>query len=54
MSGVTLSIGVATLKKDESLKSLIKRADIALYAAKERGRNLVVTEQDAALVRDVA
>lgn len=48
MVGVTLSIGVATLRENESLKSLIKRADVALYAAKDAGRNRVVVAGDAA------
>ncbi|MBK4735206.1 GGDEF domain-containing protein [Noviherbaspirillum pedocola] len=50
MAGVTLSIGVATLRdRDIDLKALIKRADIALYAAKERGRNRVFLEQEGTL-----
>jgi diguanylate cyclase (GGDEF)-like protein/PAS domain S-box-containing protein len=39
--GVTISVGVAQMKGDESLESLLKRADLALYAAKDRGRNQV-------------
>ncbi|NQZ31874.1 MAG: diguanylate cyclase [Oceanospirillaceae bacterium] len=38
----TLSIGVATLT-DDSLEGLIKKADLALYEAKEQGRNQVVS-----------
>jgi diguanylate cyclase (GGDEF)-like protein len=38
---VTLSVGVASLRAGESAASLLKRADAALYAAKEAGRNCV-------------
>jgi len=36
---VTLSLGVAQLVPDESVDSLVGRADAAMYAAKEAGRN---------------
>ncbi len=39
---VTLSVGVATVQPGDTSKSLMKRADLALYAAKNRGRNRVV------------
>lgn len=39
---LTLSVGVATLSKDDSTKSLFERADNALYQAKESGRNRAV------------
>lgn len=38
-SPVTISLGVAELTPDESAGDWIKRADQALYLAKERGRN---------------
>jgi len=38
---ITVSIGLATLLPDESLDSLIHRADKALYSAKANGRNIV-------------
>jgi diguanylate cyclase (GGDEF)-like protein/PAS domain S-box-containing protein len=38
---VTVSLGVAELRADESMESLLKRADRALYAAKDHGRNRV-------------
>ena len=38
---VTVSFGVAQFKKDDSENTLIKRADDALYKAKNKGRNRV-------------
>ena len=43
---VTLSAGVAQCGTGESLQSVIARADKALYAAKDRGRDQVVVAQD--------
>jgi diguanylate cyclase len=43
---ITISIGVATLHKDDSAQSLIGRADACLYAAKRAGRNRVICETD--------
>lgn len=40
--GVTVSIGVSQMAPGESVESLVGRADAALYAAKEGGRNCVV------------
>lgn len=45
---VTLSAGVAERDQDESLSSLIARADKALYAAKSRGRDQVAVAADTA------
>lgn len=38
---VTISIGVSEYAIDDTLESLIEKADIALYKAKEKGRNQV-------------
>jgi diguanylate cyclase (GGDEF)-like protein len=38
---VTISAGVATLQADETADAILARADCALYAAKERGRNRI-------------
>jgi diguanylate cyclase len=43
---VTVSIGVATLRPNDTAQSLIERADICLYAAKRCGRNRVINEAD--------
>jgi two-component system cell cycle response regulator len=39
---VTVSLGVARLEPGDDLGRLLKRADQALYAAKQRGRNRVI------------
>jgi diguanylate cyclase (GGDEF)-like protein len=42
----TVSIGAATLDRDESIEGMLSRADAALYAAKARGRNAVVDARE--------
>jgi diguanylate cyclase (GGDEF)-like protein len=37
--GLTVSIGCSTLLPGESVESLLRRADNALYVAKREGRN---------------
>lgn len=41
---ITVSIGVALRTFADTLRSCLKRADMALYASKERGRNRVTTD----------
>ncbi|PPC79494.1 MAG: hypothetical protein CTY39_12630 [Hyphomicrobium sp.] len=42
---VTASIGLGTLEhSDDTPETIFKRADMALYAAKRRGRNRVVAD----------
>jgi len=43
---VTISIGVATHRRGDTVSSLIERADACLYAAKRNGRNRVICESD--------
>ncbi|MGB0496233.1 MAG: GGDEF domain-containing protein [Kangiellaceae bacterium] len=41
LGSVTVSIGVSTIRPTEDKESLIERADIAMYKAKQAGRNQV-------------
>lgn len=41
LSGITVSIGIASRHRGETAEQLLERADIALYRAKESGRNRV-------------
>jgi diguanylate cyclase len=43
---ITVSIGVATHRRGDTIQSLIERADRCLYAAKRNGRNRVICEID--------
>ncbi len=43
---VTISIGVATLRRSDNAQLLIERTDSCLYAAKRNGRNRVMSETD--------
>ena len=43
---VTISVGVATVRKGDTVQSLIAHADACLYAAKHNGRNRVICETD--------
>lgn len=45
---VTVSIGLSQLLPDDTLQSLIARADSALYRAKQSGRNQICTETPTA------
>jgi diguanylate cyclase (GGDEF)-like protein len=38
---ITASLGVSTLNKQDSIESFVKRADAAMYTAKNNGRNQV-------------
>jgi diguanylate cyclase len=47
---VMMSLGVASARTDDSVESLIGRADACLYAAKRNGRNRVISETDPEFV----
>ena len=42
---ITSSFGVSLHREGDSLESLLRRADLALYTSKNMGRNLVTVEQ---------
>lgn len=46
MGKVSVSIGIALYRFNESEQVLLKRADDALYTAKNNGRNRIVTEEE--------
>lgn len=46
-SGLTVSIGVATLRSDDDFDALLARADHALYASKQGGRNRISVDPGA-------
>jgi diguanylate cyclase (GGDEF)-like protein len=47
---LSCSFGVSERKQGESIDNLLKRADVALYAAKTGGRNRVIAADAAATV----
>ena len=48
---LTVSIGVASSAEFDTPATLIQRADVCLYRAKNTGRNLVVSEDEMAELR---
>jgi diguanylate cyclase len=46
MGKVTVSMGIALYKLNEPEEALIKRADDALYLAKNNGRDRIITQEE--------
>lgn len=46
VGNITASFGIAMLKKEDTINSLLKRADKTLYKAKSSGRNKVLINND--------
>ncbi len=51
---VTISIGLAGMRNDDTVESFIERADRALYEAKEQGRNRVIDDRHPSLKQSTA
>lgn len=51
---VTISLGTASLTAQDTITSIINRADKALYTAKNTGRNRVVSAQDLPLTNAIS
>ena len=51
---ITVSVGVAMLRAEDDMYSLIERSDGCLYAAKRSGRNRVICEVDPEFVADMS
>ena len=45
VGSLTISLGCALIQPEENTSELIKRADVALYAAKYDGRNQTVVSE---------
>lgn len=43
---ITMSVGIASFKADDTAEEIIRRADLCLYAAKDAGRDQVKCETD--------
>lgn len=46
--GITISVGLAVMSRGDTATTLVERADLALYAAKNQGRNRVVVMDPSA------
>lgn len=45
IGNITMSFGIALSKENDTIESVLKRADVALYEAKNSGRNKVVVSE---------
>jgi diguanylate cyclase len=48
---ITISIGVSQFGPGDTVESVIRRADACLYGAKQNGRNMVLSENDARMAK---
>ncbi|CAN5571425.1 hypothetical protein BH24ACT4_BH24ACT4_20670 [soil metagenome] len=53
-TGVTASVGVAEVRPGDTVTAWVARADAAMYAAKQQGRNQVVATPRAKASQDAA
>ncbi|MCP4647754.1 MAG: GGDEF domain-containing protein, partial [bacterium] len=44
LPSITISLGISEVRNGDSADSLLKRADLAMYSAKENGRNRTCRE----------
>ncbi|MGD9886472.1 MAG: diguanylate cyclase [Bacilli bacterium] len=54
ISKMTASFGVAQMEPNESLRSWYKRTDDAMYRAKEKGRNCVVSSEESVTIETLS
>ena len=47
---ITISAGVAMMTAEDNPQSIIHRSDLCLYAAKNAGRDRVITERDKLMI----
>jgi PleD family two-component response regulator len=50
---ITVSLGITSIQLDDTYESMIKRADDALYHAKETGRNRLIYTADGVTFENV-
>jgi diguanylate cyclase (GGDEF)-like protein len=51
---ITVSVGIAGYRDEDTLEDVIRHADLAMYAAKKGGRNRVVDYDDLVELKSTA